>query len=147
MWDTIILVFGGYISFQHIFWNNDETKSWKQNLFFAKPRVTTKSFKDFFLLLFHVTVIINIWVKMSCYSPISWLRFIPTNFLGPYNCGYLAALRFLCGCCEIRQPGSKNNKINLDLIFASRSSYLATTTPGIFHLILQPGYMTAAIQK
>ena len=66
---------------------------------------------------------------------------------GLYNREYLAALRVLRSCREIRQPGSINNKINLNLIFASRLSYLAATTPGIFDLFLQPGYTNAAIKK
>ena len=50
-------------------------------------------------------------------------KFNPT---GPYTRGYLAALHFLRGCCEIRRlPWSKNNKnkkIIINLIFASRLS-------------------------
>ena len=37
-----------------------------------------------------------------------------TYFLGPYNRGYLAAPRILCGCREIsRLRRSKNNKNNI----------------------------------
>ena len=70
-----------------------------------------------------------------------------STFSGPYNRGYLAALRFLRSCRKIRRlPRSKNNKIILNLIFESRSSYFAAS-PGIFHLFLHPGYKTTAIQK
>ena len=72
-------------------------------------------------------------------------RFAVNEQKGPYNRRYLATLRFLCGCREIRRlprsKNNKNNKINCKLIFGSRSSYLAAS-PGIFHLFLQPARLS-----
>ena len=85
---------------------------------------------------------ISLFVKGNCL-----LNFSMQVKWGLYNRGYLAALRFLRSCRKIRRlPRSKNNKIILNLIFESRSSYFAAS-PGIFHLFLHPGYKTTAIQK
>ena len=69
------------------------------------------------------------------------------NYRGPYNRGYLAALRFFHGSRETRQPRSKknqNNKMNCKLNFGLRSSYIPAVKNALGSRDIIRAYFAAA---